>query len=747
VSATANNNGPAKVRSLIDLKPVRLYLARIGAEARSLRTAVIRETHGKYWKDIAVIHFGRDGEVSCDHAEYLPTETEQADILKEWNSVIWPQLKPLHRIVNPPDQIKGAESKYIFEFRNLAGLITMVQVRVDIPGDKKYIPWTYWDDDEWRQCEPDGPLPLYNEHRLANAACVFIHEGAKAARHVQWMVDGETVEARDALVNHPWGQQFRGSVHIGWIGGAMSPYRTDWGVIKRQGINRAYIIADNDEPGVAAVPSISQKLRMPTFMVKFTDQFPDNFDLADKFPSKMFGHTDGVKHFIGPSFRDCLHPATWATDMVPNPATGKPHARLRDSFRDMWAYVEEADLFVCTEMPEIMRPEKILNNMMAPFSHVAETCRLIVKAYRGRTARIAYCPDQEGLNVTFRGSSAINMHVPSQITPSGGDPTPFLDFMKYMFVNERERHEVLRWCATLIAKPEVRMGYALLLISERQGIGKTTLGAHILAPLIGMHNVGFPGENDITSAFNEWMANKRLVIINEIYTGSSWKSYHSLKSVITDRDVTVNQKYMRQYVIENWCHILACSNSARAMKIENDDRRWFYPEIAEVPWEKQKFTELRQWIEGGGLRIIKHWAQTFGDYVAPSDNAPMTERKKEMIEGSRSDAQKEAVALAECLKDLGRPGAVLMSEVIGWVRQTSQGRVFDTDYELRKAMKDVGGVYCWPKRLKLHGRLQYVMVNDPLYRDVSGSGQNDLEQLAALREKLIKPSELMESTM
>jgi hypothetical protein len=114
--------------------------------------------------------------------------------------------------------------------------------------------------------------------------------------------------------------------------------------------------------------------------------------------------------------------------------------------------------------------------------------------------------------------------------------------MEYLFINESERHEALRWCATLIARPDIRMHYGMLLISERQGVGKTTLGAGILAPLVGIQNVGFPGENDITAAFNEWVAHKRLAIVSEIYSGSSWKAYHALKAVITDKDITVNQK-------------------------------------------------------------------------------------------------------------------------------------------------------------------------------------------------------------
>ena len=733
-----------KVKSLDDLASVRAYLARVGAEPRSLKTAVLREQHGKYWKDLAVIRFAKDGEVKCSNPEFSPTDLEAAGIKAEFLTVQWPTIKTLRSLVHDPKMMKEADRKDVFEFRNSSGDITMVQVRLARDGEKNYVPFTYWSDDEWRMCEPDGPLPLFNEDKLIGAYTAFIHEGAKAARHCQWMVEGKSAEARKALAEHPWGQEMTGAAHLGWIGGAMSPYRTDWSVLQTAGIKRAYIVADNDAPGRAAIPGISQHLRMPTFMVQFTNEWPVSFDLADKWPDDLFGEVDGVKRYIGPAWRDCLHPATWATDLVPNPR-GKPTPVLRDSFKAMWAYVEEADIFVCTEMPEILRSEPILNKMLSPFSHAAETCKLIVKAYRGRSTRICYRPDHKGLLVTFRGSSAINLHIPTGVRAESGNASTWTDFLEYMFVNESECEQIKRWVATLIARPGVRMGYGLLLVSERQGIGKTTLGAHILAPLVGFQNVGFPGEADISnSAFNDWMANKRLVIVNEVYSGSSWKVYHALKPVITDRDVTVNQKYMRQYVIENWCHVLACSNSMRALKMESDDRRWYYPEVSEVPWPQEKFTELRRWIESGGLNIIKHWAETYGDYVGPADRSPMTERKKEMVEGSRSEAQAEAVALAECLKDESRPVGVTIKDIVGWVRAASQGRVFDTDYELRKSMLEIG-VRCWPKRLKIAGRHQYVIMNESLWDQAVRSEDN--EQQSVIRKNLAKPSELMEAEM
>lgn len=745
-----------KIKSLTDIKSVANYLQRIGAEARSLSTAVVREQSGKYWQDIATIRFSKKGEIVCSDLQFAPTELESASIADECSKIEWPQMKPIERIINPPAMIKNADQKDIYEFRNEQGQITFVQVRIEQDGGKSYVPWTYFDDDEWRCTEPEGLLPLYGLDKIKDNTTIFIHEGAKAAKAVQWMVDGETRQAKDALKSHPWGQQLTGAAHVGWVGGALSPYRTDWSALRKLGVKRAYIVADNDEAGRAAVPGISQHLRMPTFMLQFTDEFPVAFDLADPFPDDMFKENDSTKFYTGPAFRECLHPSTWATDQIPNPeGKGRPITVLRDCFKGQWAYIEETDMFVCTEMPDIMRSEQILNKMLAPFSHVAETSRLILKAYQGRSTRLCYRPDHDGLMVTFRGSSAINLHIPCQIPSIPGDIKPFLDFMRYMFVNESEMQEALRWCATLIARPDIRMGYGMLLISEAQGVGKTTLGSSILAPLVGSQNVSYPSESDINNDFNGWLAHKRLAVVNEIYSGSSWKAYNALKSVITDTQLTVNQKYVRQYEIENWCHVVACSNSMRALKMENDDRRWFYPEVTENPWPKERFIAFRKWINGGGLSIIRNWAENFETrekgsttkgkqcYVMPSERAPMTERKMEMIEGSRSEAQAEATAIAETIKDADRPMAILIKDVVGWCRDHVQGRVFDTDYELRRAMTDAGAV-AWQKRIKVGGRLQYAIINSKLL-DLIQRNPDDENKL--IRDNVVKVMDIMHQEM
>lgn len=731
-----------KIKTLDDIPAISAYLRRIGAEARSLRTAVVTEKSGKYWRDICVITFDSGtGEVHLpkEHeAAYKPTDAEVQRIKDEVGNYDWPHVKLVKRLNNLPPMLEKAPKETVFEFRDTEGNILMLQQRLDVKGEKKYIPWTYWDDNEWRSMEPEGKLPLYGLDQLNDNTTVFIHEGAKAARAVREMVEAQTPDAKAKLKAHPWGDELSGAAHIGWIGGALSPYRTDWSILRKAGVKRAYIVSDNDDSGVSAVAPISQQLRFPTYHVQFTQDWPASFDLADEFPKKMFESVEGKRYYTGPSFRSCTMPATWATDLLPSPTgKGKGQVILREHFKQMWAYVEEVDLFVCIEMPDIIRPEKILNNMLAGFSHVNNTTSLMVRSYRGRQARLAYRPDVKGRIINDRTTAAVNLHTPTHIKAVSGKVAPWEEFMEYLFPVEGERHEVLRWVATLIARPDIRMIYALLLISEKQGMGKSILGERVLNPLVGEQNVSFPNEKDIVdSQFNGWLGRKRLIIVAEIYSGHSWKAYNNLKHFITDKFVDVNEKFERPYLIENWAHFFVSSNSRRALKMEDDDRRWYYPTVTEMAWPRAKFAEFISWLQSGGLSIIKDWAEGWKDYVEPGERAPMTGLKRELIEASRSEAQREVADLARAALDKAEPIALSMKDIEGWVRTAVEGRVFDSDYELRKVMTEVGLLVA-KQRIKVAGRLQYVILNNAAYSEVV-SVEDPLAYNDKVR-KMIKP--------
>jgi hypothetical protein len=745
-----------RINRLEDIPAIRDYLGTIGAEGRSLRSAVVRDHHGSYWTDTVTLTLDtKTGAFSTkpEWAHYLPGEDVAKEIAKQCEDWTWPDVKRVARWLEAdmPVDLREADPERVYTFYDTKGNIIMKQIRTDKvqAGEKSYVPFTLWDDDVIRMMEPDGLLPMWGLEQLNTYSTVFLHEGAKAARKMARLVEGKTQKLKDEFKRHPWYRELKDAAHLGWIGGADNPNRTDWKVLKNLGVTKVFIVGDNDPKGKRAVQLISRHLEVPTYSVEFSDQWPSGFDLADEWPKTLFNDIDGAQFYVGPTFRAALQPATFATrPVIMNGANGKPLKPvqvLRDHFKDMWVYVPNNDIFVCVDFPEKRYQEAIANKVLNPFSDHSNTAQLITKAYTGTHTKLTYRPDIEARLIIDRDTSGVNLHTPTLIRAEHGDPKPWLDFLAYMFPHEHERKEVERWCATLISRVNVRMEYGLLLVSEAQGIGKTTLGQRILSPLVGVQNAGFPSEAEIVeSNFNGWLANKRLIVIGEIYSGHSWKAYNKLKSYITDRDVEVNEKYQRPYKVENWAHIIACSNSKKALRIEEDDRRWFYPEVTEVRWPKKKFDAFNKWLEGGGLQIIKSWADNYGSYVQAGERAPMTERKKALIADSRSEAQKEVLDLAKAMCMIDEPVALAMKDIEGWVRTSSQSKVFDSDLELRKAMQD-GGVFTYGKRLTIAGRTQYVIVNPKLWS--LGQALEDADFVELIRASLKSANDILGSAM
>ncbi len=706
---------------------IKKYFERIGgAEFRSMRKAVQKEKTGSYWKDKYTIKFTDEGvSVTPSNKDLEPTPEELVEIKIEIKNAKFPTLKKLPNLSNLPEELKTIDPENLYQFRDIENQIVMLQVRwVGKDGHKGFSTWTYWSDDQWRKDVEPEKLPLWGLEKIKDNTTIFLHEGVKSARTIQRMIEAQTTDQKDKLSKHPWGRELSGATHLSWVGGAPNPHRTDWSVLKGLGITRIYIVSDNDDEGRSAVPKIAKHLNVPTFNILFTQDWPASFDLGDEFPKKMFKQINDQDYYIGPTFSDCVHPATWLTDLKHADKKGRPEITLRQHAKGLWAYVGDADAYVCIEYPKLKFDSRRFNKEVAAFSNADNTARLFDNEYtKGKTYGICYRPDLKETIVMDDGKPSINRHIPSSIKPSEGNPKPFLDFLTYMFPNEGERKEVERWCATLIARPDRRIEYGLLLVSEATGIGKTTLGQNILAPLVGKHNASFPNESQISGDFNSWAGEKRLAVVSEIYQGHSWKTYNKLKEFITDKEVTINIKYEKEYTVQNWVHIVACSNSKTPLKMEEDDRRWFYPEVTEERWPKERFIEFHNWLESGGLGIIKKWADDFPSehYLKRGDRAPMTEKKKKLVEDSLSDAQKEAQVIAEKLADLEKPSALGMKTISRNVRDAVQGKVFDSDDSLRKVMKKINGIHVWVDRIKLNGERQYIIFNEALKWELDNS--------------------------
>lgn len=669
------------------------YIDRIGAEELNFRRYVVKEHRGAYYTERAIIRLvlGDNGyEIKCTSKDYAPTKSEADAIRGALMAVQFPKAIPFKNMDALRKRLgKDAELYELIDRRT--GEIVMVQQRIEKKdGGKAYPSWTFWSDGEFRAMEPEGDLPFWKPREKRPVARIMIHEGPKAAKFIDELVNNPA--NRKALEAHPWAEDLKRYEHWGQIGGAMVPHRADFAEVRREKPMEVVYVCDNDWPGQAALQEVSRHYGAALRGIRFDKRWPMSWDMADPMPKTFFNGT----RYKGPTLADLMVCATRATELVPNPeGKGRPVPRLKRDFREEWFHCVTPEVFVHIDLPDKILTTAEFNNFVSPFSDVADTAQLLKKDATSKSAVLEYNPGMpSGIYGAEDIGRYINTHVPAAIKAEEGDVTPFEEFMQNLVTDDQDRHELKRWVATLIARPEIKMNYGVLLISEIQGVGKSTLGEKILAPLVGRVNTSYPSENEIVeSNFNYWLAHKRLAVVHEIYAGHSSRAYNKLKSVITDRYITVSKKFQANYLVENWCHVYACSNSMRAIHLPNDDRRWFVPKITETKQSKQYWSDLNYWLtDEGGLNKIKWWAQEFCEKNEPvqrGESSPDSALKREIIEDGYSPGQAlVARTLDQIRETLNEGDETVMNEwrQRGWIN--GSGGVFLLDAAIVQMIKD-----------------------------------------------------------
>jgi hypothetical protein len=697
------------ISSLRDLPAVLAYLQRVGADAVNFRKArVVREING-YPKEIGYATFRPDGTIKVHGEMDQPTDSELQLMSLEIMEAEFPQVVTLAAIDYLPEGITLSDSSTLV-FHDFDKRICMLQQRIEREdGGKDYVPWTRWSDGQWRRMEPAETLPFYGLDALGNSHILFLHEGAKAAHHVRRMLEG-----LESSRQFPWLNDVRFGNHVGWIGGVHAAHRSDWRQLAGMGWKNVYVITDNDPKGQNIAPFIAKNFHCPTFAIMLDRSFPVGFDFADPFPTKKFS-LEG--RYLGEPFRNYLRPCTWATDMTE--IDGEVVPVIRDEFAEQWAWIKDHDWFINLHLTQFKYESgPKFNSGMAPLSDIKNTAGLLQKKIGSAQYGLTYDPSTEARIVTSSaGLSEINTYIPSPIQAVEGDYSPFTEFMEYLIPDEFDRHQALRWIATLVARPAVRMAYGLLMMSEKQGTGKTTLGESILAELVGQHNTSFPSERAIAdSDFNGWAVNKRLIVVNEIYHGHSWKAYNTLKSYVTDRHIEANIKFMATYTLPNWTHYYLSSNSKAALKIDNDDRRWLVPRITEEPHDLKYFQHLYGWLRASGLAHIAFWASTFerrgeGKYVHAGEIAPMTADKRRLIAESEGDELRLLNDFAVALAELESPTAVSLNVLKDFTLEANRERSFTSADAMGRILAKRGLIVC--PSVKLAGRSHWIIGNRP----------------------------------
>lgn len=695
---------PRKKAAAFDIKGLanlEKYAERIGAEQLNFRRWMVKDRIGTYYIERALItintelrkvYFPQD-------PQYAPTEIEQIAIEAEIKEVRWPESIPFKNKELILKEIGNGNDVTFFPSRKKGGGFIMAQERIkEKSGGKGFRPWTVWEDGKVRAMEPSGKLPFWKPEKPRDLPMIMVHEGGKAARFVDNLVNNPAPEWRKRREAYPpvWFEYLKQFEHWGMIGGALSPHRSDYSELWDANPQQVVYVCDNDSAGRQVMNDFSKQYGRTLQFMRWSNSWPVGFDLADNWPEHFFS-AKGI--YKGPTPQQMLRSGTWATDIVKTGEKGVPPRKvLKRLFREEWFTTVEPEYFVNKYFPGDRWSRNQFNSWAGCFCDVADLAQLVLKDGSNKVERLIYHPAKEpGLSDKKDGESTLtyNTHKPSSLQPVEGDPAPFIEYMEHLIPSEEDRTNMMRFLATLIARPDIKMNFGVLMVSQVQGVGKSTIGESIMQEILGSSNVSFPGQGELVdSQFNAWLAHKRLIFVHEIYAGHSSKAYDKLKSAITDPTTTINMKFTQPYTIDNWAHVIACSNSMRALKLPDEDRRWFVPEITEDKKPHAWWVKFHEWLEDEqGREIIMNWAFEFLKTHKPfvsGEGAPVSSSKQKMIEEGYSPGQNLVSQtldnISAVLKSESKQANFMKSE---WEKggMLKDGVVFFTDMQLVNLIK------------------------------------------------------------
>jgi len=142
------------------------------------------------------------------------------------------------------------------------------------------------------------------------------------------------------------------------------------------------------------------------------------------------------------------------------------------------------------------------------------------------------------------------------------------------------------------------------------------------------------------------MLDKQFVFADEITgnekEGDKRRVADLLKPIITREKVSIEQKYIDEYRIDDTMNYIFNSNRSNAFFLEDTDRRFFVHEVRCGKPEFGYFKKYYDWLdrENGASFLFHHLLHLDTSAYDPDADAPVDEDRENMIDAGRSQAER-----------------------------------------------------------------------------------------------------------
>ena len=135
------------------------------------------------------------------------------------------------------------------------------------------------------------------------------------------------------------------------------------------------------------------------------------------------------------------------------------------------------------------------------------------------------------------------------------------------------------YLAHMLQKPEDKSGVMIVMLGG-QGTGKGTFFS-MLRKIWGQTALQINDVDQVLGTFNATLERNYVILMDEALFSGDKKSLEKLKSLITEPQCRIEQKYQPSRTIDSYHRFFAASNNEHFAKVDKDDRRFLFLRVSD----------------------------------------------------------------------------------------------------------------------------------------------------------------------
>jgi hypothetical protein len=178
-------------------------------------------------------------------------------------------------------------------------------------------------------------------------------------------------------------------------------------------------------------------------------------------------------------------------------------------------------------------------------------------------------------------STTLNYWSGSGCNPEKGHWHELRDFiLNVVCNNDMELFKYLiRYIAHMLQKPEDKSGVMIVMLGG-QGTGKGTFFS-MLRKIWAQTSLQINDVDQVLGTFNAALERNYVILMDEALFSGDKKSLEKLKSLITEPQCRIEQKYQPSRTIDSYHRFFAASNNEHFAKVDKDDRRFLFLRVSD----------------------------------------------------------------------------------------------------------------------------------------------------------------------